>query len=472
MVQNDRMAGVAIESLEQRNFGSAPSVDARMESAHPNEAAAYPPTPYAAFLLSLMIFAIVVTYLDGQIISLLIAPLKRAYGLSDAQIGLLQGTVVSLCSAIAAIPMGYLVDRVARMRLMFFILVIWGGATALSGVANSFWLLLLCRIAIGVSGAGLVPATMSLLSDLFAPHVRYRAIFIFLGLSNVVVNIGLAAGGGLVQAIDAYAYALPFGLGLWPHWRLTLLVAAVPSVLLAAIFLLQREPTRKSGERDGGPVTKRPTELRKFLRENLATLFLLCLSGASLAIGVNALVMWLPTILNREFSFPTSQAAEWLGLAFGSANLLSIFLADWLRRFTQTLWGNLAPLYLLRVSTIASTLLLPALIIMTTPSGTFVAAFFYSLFVFVSVFLQTGLVAQLVPNEIRGRIFAVAGVISMGVGSLSPISIGLLSDRLFHGGHGLRLAWFAVSFFAAMVAVFSLIRISGSMRRSFHVSTS
>jgi len=70
---------------------------------------------YALFILSV---AVLYAMIDRQVLMLLAEPLKADLGLSDTQIGSLQGLGAALFAAIAVIPLGWLADRIDRRLLL------------------------------------------------------------------------------------------------------------------------------------------------------------------------------------------------------------------------------------------------------------------------------------------------------------------------------------------------------------------
>ena len=114
--------------------------------------------------------------------------LERAFGVSNTQIGLLLA-VVSLTGAAFTIPAGILTDRTSRTRLLAGSIVIWAGATVVSGFAASYLWMLLARVALGVVTATTGPAVASLTGDYFPAADRARVYGLIL--------TGDLAGSGL-----------------------------------------------------------------------------------------------------------------------------------------------------------------------------------------------------------------------------------------------------------------------------------
>jgi MFS family permease len=157
--------------------------------------------------------------------------LEHALSLNNTELGLL-AAIPAFCSAVATIPMGVLTDRTSRTRLLQIAILAWAGAQALSGLAQSFEMLFLTRLALGAATAATIPAVASLVGDLFQASERGQIW-------------GLILSGELIGAAFGYVIAgeaATFGPG---SWRYAFFVLAIPS--LGAALAVRRwlpEPAR------------------------------------------------------------------------------------------------------------------------------------------------------------------------------------------------------------------------------------
>lgn len=157
--------------------------------------------------------------------------LEHALHLSNTQLGLLAATP-SVCAALATLPMGVLTDRTKRVRLLWITMLGWTVAQAASGLAGSFEMLLLTRIALGAATAAATPAVASLVGDLFPAAERARIW-------------GLILSGELIGAAFGYVVAGESTTLASGSWRGAFFVLALPS--LCAALALRRwlhEPAR------------------------------------------------------------------------------------------------------------------------------------------------------------------------------------------------------------------------------------
>ncbi len=173
-------------------------------------------------------------HIDRNVLSVVVEPIRQEFGLSDSQMGMLGSLGYALAFAVAAIPMGYLVDRVNRRNMLVGILALWSIMTAVCASANSYVQLLLARMGVGMAEAGGAPTAMSMVSDYFPPKQRSTAIGIWYLSSAIGTGIIFLVGGILAQS---------FG------WRTVFLVAGIPGLVLGVIlFLVVREPRRGGSE--------------------------------------------------------------------------------------------------------------------------------------------------------------------------------------------------------------------------------
>lgn len=137
---------------------------------------AWPQRREARYVVLVLLCAYVLSYIDRQILALLVGPIKADLGLSDTQIGLLQGLAFAVLFAIAGLPLGWWADRGDRRRIIAMGVGVWSLMTALCGTARSFTHLFLARAGVGIGEAALVPAAYSMISDLVPPERRGRAL--------------------------------------------------------------------------------------------------------------------------------------------------------------------------------------------------------------------------------------------------------------------------------------------------------
>ena len=116
-------------------------------------------------------------YMD-RYVGAVVAPLvKKEFGLSDGEIGLL-GSAFLLVYAIAALPFGYWADRGIRKTVIGIGVLIWSLATLFTGFSRNFLQLFVSRAILGIGEASYYPAGTSLMSNYFPKEQRNRIMSI------------------------------------------------------------------------------------------------------------------------------------------------------------------------------------------------------------------------------------------------------------------------------------------------------
>ena len=277
----------------------------------------------------------IVSFIDRQIINLLVEDLRRDLRLSDSSIGLLQGLSFALFYAACAVPLGRVADTANRRRLIAAGMCVWTAATALCGLAGSFLQLFCARVLVGVGEATLTPSTFSMFADLFRPQRLALPCGIYTGSSFVGSGIALLLGGAiLAQLASSGVPTLPL-IGQPKVWQAAFMLAALPGVFVVLLFLATvREPERRGLA--PGRSAERPTlaELLAFYRSNVpvfnAVFFGVALVGAvQFSIGA-----WTPAFFMRVHHWTAPQAGAAYGLVLlvcgTGGSIAGGWLADWL----------------------------------------------------------------------------------------------------------------------------------------------
>lgn len=279
----------------------------------------------ANFALAVFLAAYILSFVDRQILGLMVDPIRSDLGLSDLQIGLLQGVAFALLYAIAGLPIGMAVDRWSRRGLIIIGVIMWSIATALCGLANSFVALFLARVMVGVGEATLSPAVHSFLSDAYPAHRLARAMSIYTLGITVGGGAALIIGGSVVALIaESGNTVLPL-LGEMRSWQVVFIAVALPGALIAGLVGMIREPSRKRHVLDATAAPGLGAVFAYFWANRRAFLAI-HLSSAFFGIYGNGITGWYPTLLIRSHDFTAGQAGLWLGLVylvFGSLGSLA-----------------------------------------------------------------------------------------------------------------------------------------------------
>jgi MFS family permease len=368
--------------------------------------------------LQLLLLTVVAT--AGAYAQIAVSPLQEAIRaalvLSDNQIALLQGPAMALPLVIAAVPLGLLIDRCSRARLLVVFAALGAAGSLLTALASSFELLFAARCLVAGTTIGLSTAVYSLVADIFEPGTRGRAIAV-LGIGQVAgASASFALGGMLVAVLGSNA----------DGWRHAMLWLASPLPLVALMPLAMREPPRTGG------VTTKPPVKQAFLElwEHRRIVIPILIFGAMVGVADGAAWIWAAPTLSRSFAVSPDRIG-----AIMAAVLLVSGIAGWVvggvsADLCQRAGG---PRRTIVVVSWLAFLSAPAALFAVGPGITFASAL---LLVFMTVgsvisVMSTAVSTVVIPNRLRGLCLGAASAAAgfFGVG-LAPLIVSLLSDVL------------------------------------------
>ena len=205
---------------------------------------------YPWYVVFICMLVYILSYVDRQILALLIDPIRADLALTDTQFSLILGFAFSLFYATMGIPIAILSDRRSRPLIISVGIFVWSLATAGCGFARSFLHLFLMRMGVGIGEASLSPAAYSMIADLFPKEKLGRALSVYAMGSFIGGGLALTIGGIVITAISGWAdIQIPlFGtIQEFRPWQLTFIVIGAPGVLVALIFFLTvKDPRRKN----------------------------------------------------------------------------------------------------------------------------------------------------------------------------------------------------------------------------------
>jgi MFS family permease len=270
----------------------------------------YPSMRRATTTLVVLLIAYMISFIDRQILSLMVNPIRTTLHISDFQISLLQGLAFAIFFCLMGIPMGRLADHRNRKTIIVMGILIWSSMTVLSGFASSFILLFLFRMGVGAGEAALAPAGYSILSDSFPPEKLVRATSVFAQGSTLGAGLSLLVGGQVVDYAEAAPH-LPVGLSGFAPWQLTFLIVGLPGFIVAAVIMAFVQEPRRQG------LSRKVVNVRQALgdfwtrRGDYSPLFV---CGGLLSVVNFAAVVWFPTHLIRVFHMSPGRVGLILGI--------------------------------------------------------------------------------------------------------------------------------------------------------------
>lgn len=420
----------------------------------------YPNQTYAWYVVVILFLAFVVSYIDRQIISLLVDPIKADLGISDTQIGLLQGFAFTVFYTFAGIPLGRLADKKNRKVIIVVGMLMWSIMTFMCGMARNFLQLFIARIGVGVGEASLSPASNSLISDYFPKDKRGKPVALY--FMGVYVGVGMSfILGGLVIGMVSNAgdaIVLPL-LGELSAWQVTFMVVSIPGLLLVLIMATVKEPFRHGMvNRDGQLIDSGLGATKDFFTKHFnayAVMFLgFGLQGA-MAIGFFA---WTTPLFNRIHGWETSQ----IGLTFGSIIMvmgtLGIILGGAIADKLLQKGEQHAYIKVSIWAVIGATICAGSAAIVPSPIMAWVLLCPAVAFFGMPVALAPAAVNYITPNRFRGQAIAIyIFVVGMINNVIGPFSVGFLNDYLYKDPMAINYSMLTIAIVFGSIATLILI---------------
>lgn len=424
----------------------------------------YPSSTRAWVTVAILMVAYVLSFVDRQILNLLVEPIRRDLAINDTQMSLLMGLSFALFYTVCGIPLGRVADTRSRRGLIAVGILFWSAATAACGMARMYWQFLLCRIGVGVGEAALSPAAYSLIADSFPAERRATAISVY--SMGVYLGSGLAflVGGLVIQLASAQGeVTLPL-LGEVRPWQLIFLILGAAGVTFTLLMMAVKEPARRGA---GAGVAVPLSEVGRYIRANRRTVLLHNFGFAGLAFAGYGSAAWVPTFYIRTYGWDASQ----VGIVYGS--IVAVFgclgivfggrLADWMAKrgcsdanMRVGLYAALGALPMVVLFPLmdsafwASVLMAPTVFCLSMPFGVAPAA-----------------IQEIMPNSMRGQASAiylfVITLFGLGVG---PTAVALVTDFVFADDAALRYSLLIVTTLAVLMSITLLAKSLKPYRES------
>ncbi|XQW86427.1 spinster family MFS transporter [Thalassotalea piscium] len=385
---------------------------------------------YAVYLIFILLLAYTFSFIDRQILSLLVEPMKRDLDITDTQMSLLQGLSFAIFYTLMGLPLGRLADSKSRRGLIAGSIFLWSLMTAACGLAKSYWYLFFARMGVGVGEAGLSPAAYSLIADSVEKKHLAKAISIYTMGIYFGGGMALIVGGMVIQwAAEFSTIDLPI-IGEIYAWQAVFLAVGLPGLLLVPLLFTLREPQRTQTQSQAKMVSV--SEVVDYFKQNKKTVLMHNFGAALASVAGYGTLAWAPSYLIRVHGMTGGE----VGLAFG---LIVLFcgaggvitggaIAD--RLFKK---GKMDAK--IRVAMWAMVIgIIPTLIYPIAPNLTVVLVFLAISTFFANFMMGLGPAAiqEVVPSTMRGQFSAlylfIVNLIGLGLG---PTLVALSTDYIF-----------------------------------------
>ena len=395
-----------------------------------------------------MLFLVyVLNFIDRSILNILAQPIKDDLGLHDWQIGLLGGIAFALFYTTFGIPIARLADTHNRRNIIAVCLAVWSAMTAVCGLAQNFWQLLLARVGVAVGEAGGSPPAHSMISDLFASDRRATALAIYALGIPVGTMIGNLAGGWINEALD---------------WRTAFIMVGLPGVAMALVLrFTMQEPPRGFSEQVAAAKADAPPVMFVFAalwsRKSFRYMSLGAALHALVGYGVGPFIAPLFIRVHDMGTRDIGTALFWLGFAGILGTVSGGYFADRLgkRDVRWYVWlPGLATLISVPFSTAVYTWPDPIVAFWIAAVPGFLGSYYLG----PTFSLTQGLVGLRMRALAAAILLFILNLIGMGLG---PMIVGATSDLLNAytdlGDHSVRWALVSVLIFNVLSTVFYLM---------------
>ena len=425
----------------------------------------WPPEHEARRAVLVLMVAYIFSYIDRQILAMLVGPIKADLGVTDFELSLLNGLAFAVCFTVLGIwPVGQWADRGNRRNLAAAGVFLWSLMTAVCGRVTSYAGLFVARVGVGVGEATLAPAAYSMIADYVPPARRGRALGLFSMGIYFGIGVAIMVTGLVVQAVGSMPVMHWPVIGEVRGWQVAFLILGPPGMLVSLWLLTVREPARR--EVAAATTGVRYADVWRRIREHAGFYANLIFGVSMLTLTFNAVAFWIPAHLLRVHELSPLQVAFSYGPIMFVAGSLGILaggvLADRWRsagradaELQVVLYGALAlgPLVIaafqLRDATLAIALLAPLLFVTSFPFGAASAA------------LQ-----MVTPNRFRARTSAiyllVINLLGIGLGSSAA---SFVSDVVLQDEQRIGDGVTAVAAVAAPLAAWLIHRARPTYRR-------
>ncbi len=415
---------------------------------------------YAWFVVIVLMLANISSFIDRQILALLVGPIKRDLKLSDIEMSLLMGLSFAIFYTLFGVFIGHFADKYNRRNIIVGGITVWSLLTALCGGVKNYGQFFLARMGVGVGESTLAPSAYSMITDYFPKSKLARALStysmgIFIG-SGVAILIGASIIGKLPTSGTVN---VPILGNIFP-WQLMFIYIGLPGLIIALLLLLVvKEPARKDTLNAKGIVDK-PTlgEALAIIWDKRTVFLALSIGTAFTAFVSYGSSAWIPTYFNRTFGWQMKEIGLKFGLIVTIFSVLGVLAGGWLAdRYAKRgiFDGNLRVGLISGVGILlsAGNLLLsdPNMILLSLSVPAFFIAFPFG--------AATAAVQEIMPNRVRALASSIylffVNIIGLGGG---PFIVAFFTDSVFHNEKMIKysLIWLYIIGGTAVIGFFLL----------------
>ena len=368
---------------------------------------------YKWLMLGLLSLAYFFSQADRVLFGLLTIPIQEELGLNDLQFGM-ANTVFFVVFAFAVPVSGYVGDHFNRKWVITAALFFWSMTTVFTGLAGGLVGLVVFRSVLTASGESFYgPSAYALIAS---HHRESRSLA--LSVHQAALYIGLMVSGAMVA----------WTLKICGGWRVVFWVFGAAGIALAVSFVWLLRDGRDGGAAGGGKKGSFKDGCLAFVR--CPTLLMNAIGFIAINFANNAYISWAPKFAARKFGLSVGEAGNGTMLYHHLCAFVAVLAAGFL---TDLVLRRGYPRFRLALQATAMFLGAPALVwfgVAPTVASCFAATMLYGVFRGMYEANTQASAFDVVRPENRSTVVAVADLAGMLIGSLSPLLIGALSNRI------------------------------------------
>jgi len=243
-------------------------------------------------LVILLWLALFFNQADRQVFNVVLPAIRDDLGLTDANMGLIATVLLLVCGLLVPVA-GIAGDRCNKKNIILVSLLVWSGATLVTGMSCSLWHLILLRsVATGGGEAFYFPAASALIGE---SHEKTRATA--LSIHQTAVYVGIICSGYLAGMIaDAYG------------WRMAFYTFGGFGIILAFVLYNRLRDSVVQKKDGAGLVPRAGVKDLAVAIFKKPSFILLALAFAGMNFAGVGFLVWMPTFLHEKYGFTLSRA--------------------------------------------------------------------------------------------------------------------------------------------------------------------
>jgi MFS family permease len=269
------------------------------------------------FTLLLLALIYVFSFIDRNVIAIVMEPIKQEFGVSDTVMGFLSGIAFASLYALISLPMGQLADKgVNRRNIIAICCSLWSVATVACGMVSQFWQLVIARMSVAVGEAGGMAPSVSMVSDLYPKERRSLAISVMMLGPHIGLLAAMVLGGWIAQTYG---------------WRMVFIAFGIPGILFGImLYFFTKDPrqTNIPTIKDAKDTRSLWVRMREILQ--IPGMYYLCFASGFAGLAGYGFGIWVPSFMVRHWDISLTIAGLSFGLASGVCAAIGSIFSGWL----------------------------------------------------------------------------------------------------------------------------------------------